>query len=79
MASKKTKLADYEVSLIKAMLQDPTYNKQEIVAYFSRPGRTINQGRISQIAKGQIYPNITPATPRSCRNFWQAIDFLTSA
>ena len=54
---------------MKAMLEDPSYNKQEIVAYFTRPGRTINQARISQIANKQIYATINPASPSELQEF----------
>lgn len=43
-------LDDYEVSLIKGMMAHeilPT--DQDILAFFSRPGRTINNGRLSEI------------------------------
>lgn len=50
MTGRRHHLEDYEVSLIKAMLKSGRYDKnQDILAYFTRPSRSINQGRITEI------------------------------
>jgi hypothetical protein len=48
-------LTDEEVSLIKGMMHNVRFpNDQEILARFSRPGRTVNNGRMSEIRKALI-------------------------
>lgn len=43
-------LKDFEVSLIKAMLSSGEYSAyQDILAYFTRPSRSVNHARISEI------------------------------
>ncbi len=50
MGRKGHNLKDYEVSLIKAMLQSGQYTAhQDILAYFTRPSRSVNHARISEI------------------------------
>jgi Protein of unknown function (DUF3644) len=43
------KLERWEVALIKAMLAKGGYNDQDILAYFTRPTRSINHARIADI------------------------------
>ncbi|NVJ91464.1 MAG: DUF3644 domain-containing protein [Methylocystaceae bacterium] len=50
MARRGNRLEDWEVSLIKAMLISGEYgNYQDILAYFTRPSRSINHARITEI------------------------------
>jgi hypothetical protein len=47
---RQNSLEDWEVSLIKAMLQSGNYrHDQDILAYFTRPSRSVNHARISEI------------------------------
>lgn len=49
-ARKRCGLEDWEISLIKGMMVHKTFPcDQEILAHFSRPGRTVNNGRLSEI------------------------------
>lgn len=51
MKEEKNNLEDYEVSLIKAMFASDKFStKQEILAYFSRPTRSVNPARINEIS-----------------------------
>jgi len=45
-------LEGWEVSLIKGMMHHEVFETdQEILAHFSYPGRTVNNGRLSEIRK----------------------------
>lgn len=63
MPSRKRKggLDDREISLIKAMIASGQFSTdQEILAYFTRPTRTVNQGRMTNIRsamKDEPVPN----------------------
>lgn len=51
MAKRSNNLKNYEVSLIKLMLSNGQYSAyQDILAYFTRPNRSVNHARISEIA-----------------------------
>lgn len=68
-APKEKQIEDWEVSIIRAMLASEQYSKQQIVSYFSRPERSVNQGRISEIEKGhERYEGIESATSEERRN-----------
>lgn len=54
----------WEAALIKAMLADETMTKDQILAYFSRPDRTVNPHRIYEIRDGKAFGDLPPATPR---------------
>lgn len=44
---RKNRLERWEIALIKAMLEKGTFGSdQDILAYFTRPNRSVNQGRI---------------------------------
>lgn len=45
-------LEKWEVQLVKAMLFKKEYNDQDILAYFTRPTRTVNHRLISEIRSG---------------------------
>jgi hypothetical protein len=55
------KLEKWEVAIVKAMLAQ-TYVPQDIQAYFSRPTRSINHARISEIRDGAKHKTIRPAS-----------------
>jgi len=69
MAKRKSKLEEWEVSLIKAMWASKNFTKQQIHPYFTRPDRPINQARISQIADGKIYASAPKATDKQLQAF----------
>lgn len=69
MASKRKLggLEDWEVSLIKGMMHHEVFRTdQEILAHFSHPRRTVNNGRLSEIRKASEAPAETgnPAIDR---------------
>lgn len=54
-----------EVALIKAMIARGGYRDQDILAYFTRPSRTINHARIADIRHGRKHRNINRASDES--------------
>lgn len=70
-------LEKWEVALIKAMLNRGGYSVQDILAYFTRPTRSINQGRISEIRKGTKFRTLNAATADELDEFlknWPSVD-----
>lgn len=82
MRDKQPQLADWEVAIIRAMLAAGQLTKQEIVAYFSRPERSINPARINEIEDGHDrYKGIAPASKAELDKFladWKQIRFPTA-
>lgn len=71
------KLERWEVSLIKGMLDRGPYNDQDILAYFTRPTRSINHARILEIRTGKKYRTLAAAAPEQLDDFlntWPNID-----
>ena len=69
-----------EVSLVKALVREGGRSNQDILAFFSRPGRSINQGRIAEITKGRRYATVPAASPGELRAFlsrWPEHDLVT--
>jgi hypothetical protein len=69
-------LEKWEVAIVKAMLAR-NYVPQDIQAYFSRPTRSINHARISEIRDGAKHKAIRPATDVELDGFldtWPNID-----
>ena len=60
--AKRSDLEPWEVSLIKALLDLGTLNKQEILAFFTRPGRDINHRAIPEVQNAGEFAGIAPAT-----------------
>lgn len=56
-------IEEWEIALIKGLLADGSYTKDQIVAYFTRPDRTVNPFRVSEIDKGEIGANVEAAPP----------------
>ena len=54
----KRNMEDWEAAVIKALLADPAYTRDQIVAYFTRPDRTVNPFRISEIAGGKAFGSV---------------------
>jgi hypothetical protein len=70
-------LEDWEVALVKAMLARGRWNDQEILAYFTRPLRTVNHRVIAQIRKRTRFREIASATEGELDeylNTWSDID-----
>ncbi len=79
MTKSGNQLEPWEVSIIKAMIASAKFKKQQIVAYFSRPDRSINQARISEIEDGHDrYRDIPIATDAELQRFlsaWKEMSF----
>ena len=72
-------LEKWEVALVKAMLAR-NYVPQDIQAYFSRPTRSINNARISEIKDGTKHKAIKPASDDDLDTFldaWPNVDPTT--
>jgi hypothetical protein len=71
-------LERWEVSLVKAMLAErPRYNDQDILAYFTRPTRSINHRAISEIRTGVKHAASRVATAEELGDFlatWPNVD-----
>lgn len=65
----RTSLGDWEVALVKAFIQFTSLNDQEILPYFSRPGRSINHRVIGEIRAGSHFSDIEAATEEQLRVF----------
>jgi len=74
MAKGVNSLEAWEVALIKAMLATGQYKNQQIIAYFSRPDRSVNQGRINDIKSGKIMPTLRAASEAQLRAFLASYD-----
>jgi len=72
------KLERWEVALIKAMVADGRWpNDQDILAYFTRPTRSINHRAISEIRNNAKHAAVKTATIDELEHFlssWPEID-----
>lgn len=67
----------WEISLIKAMLARGGYNDQEILAYFTRPTRSVNHRAIGEIRTETKHKAVRAATVVQLDDFlatWPDID-----
>jgi len=75
------KLERWEIVLIKAMVADGRWpNDQDILAYFTRPSRSINHRAIAEIRTGAKHANIKPAAAEDLNTFiqsWPEVDAET--
>lgn len=62
-------LATWEIALVKAMLRDWKKSDQDILAYFTRPVRSINHRLVSQIRTGNMHARIKPASSEQLSEF----------
>jgi hypothetical protein len=72
-------LEKWEVAIVKAMLER-AFIPQDIQAYFSRPTRSINHARISEIRDGTKHKNVRTASEVELDSFldvWPNIDPAT--
>lgn len=76
--NRNNKLERWEVAVIKAMMTAPgRKNDQDILAYFTRPTRSINHGRIKDIRDGKTHTGVAPASTEELTAFlqaWPALD-----
>lgn len=54
-------IEDWEAALIKALLTAGKHTRDQIVSYFTRPDRTVNPARISEIASDAVFADVEPA------------------
>ena len=76
----KNALTKSEIALVKAMLLADSRTNQEILAFFSRPGRSINPARIAEIGRGKRHVDVAPASPSELSTFisrWPEHDHVT--
>ena len=78
MISKSRKsLENWEIALIKAMSSEKKWSDQDILAYFTRPTRSINHARILEIRNGTKHASIKAASSEDLSSFlatWPDID-----
>lgn len=74
------KLERWEVSLVKRLVATTTKNDQDILAYFTRPTRSINHARIAEIRGNAKHRGVPAASADDLAKFmdaWPAIDPAT--
>jgi hypothetical protein len=75
------KLERWEITLIKAMVADGRWpNDQDILAYFTRPTRSINHRAIAEIRTGTKHAAVKPAAADDLDEFlssWPEVDAET--
>lgn len=67
--ARERRIGRQEIALAKAMLATGKFPKDQIQAYFSRPDRTINYGRIADIESGKLGADVEPATTEELDTF----------
>jgi len=67
--AQEPRLARHEIALIKAMLAKKDMPKDRIQAYFSRPDRTVDCGRIHNIETGKIGAGVEAAADHELAAF----------
>lgn len=75
------KLDRWEIALVKAMVSDGRWpNDQDILAYFTRPTRSINHRAISEIRTGAKHASVKTSTADELDTFiscWPEVDIET--
>lgn len=75
------KLERWEIALIKAMMADGRWpNDQDILAYFTRPTRSVNHRAIAEIRKKSKHAGVKPSTADELETFlaaWPEVDAET--
>jgi len=77
MRNPKNKLERWEIALVKSMVAEGDLNDQDILAYFTRPTRSINHARIGEIRDGAKHKAIASASKEELERFfknWHQID-----
>ncbi len=70
-------LERWEIPLVKAMLARGDYHDQDILAYFTRPTRSVNHRVISEIRTGKKYNAVNPASDEELNEYlatWPDVD-----
>lgn len=70
-------LEQWEIGIVKAMLAKQDRTDQDILAYFTRPTRSVNHRLIGQIRKGTVHSHTPVATDKDLAEFlatWPEID-----
>jgi hypothetical protein len=70
-------LENWEIALIKAMISEKKWNDQYILAYFTRPTRSINHARIGTIRNGTKHAALKQASSEELATFlvtWPDVD-----
>lgn len=75
----KRNMEDWEAAIIKAMLADPDFTRDQIVSYFTRPDRTVNPFRISEIAGGKSFGAVVAADPAQVQGYLQTFRHVDRA
>jgi hypothetical protein len=68
MSKRKRSISDFEISLVKAMIE-AKFEKQKIQAYFTNPDRPVNFGRIADIESGKYGGSIRKASQQELQEF----------
>lgn len=79
-SSEKTPLERWEIALVKSMLLRGGYSDQEILAYFTRPLRSVNHRVIAEIRTESKHKALKAASPQELDDFlvtWPDIDPAT--
>lgn len=70
----KNRLSQKEVSMVKGILEQyPRITNQEILSWFSIPGRLINAGRISEIKNRQHHTDVIPCSKERVDEFMSGV------
>ncbi len=67
---RNSSLEPWEISIIKTMIGTKRYNDQEILAYFTRPSRSVNHRAIGEIRTKSKHNAVGPATLVQLDNFF---------
>ena len=73
-------LEQWEIALVKTMLNRGEYNDQDILAYFTRPTRSVNHRVIAEIRTGAKHKTLKAASDEDLDNFlatWPNVDLDT--
>lgn len=77
VAKPRKTLENWEIALIKTMISEKKLNDQDILAYFTRPTRSINHARIGPIRNGTKHAALKPASSEELATFlatWPDVD-----
>ena len=70
-------LEQWEIAIVKAMLAKQDRTDQDILAYFTRPTRSVNHRLVGQIRKDMVHAKAAKATDEDLAEFlaaWPEID-----
>ena len=74
---RRNRLERWEIGIVKAMVATGQYQDQDILSYFTRPIRTVNHARISEIRSGARYATVPAASAEELAQFlasWPNLD-----